>query len=348
MPAARKASLVTMAALALLGTGLAGAAAEEAGGQDHEDMVLIPEGVFTMGGVGPYARRDELPRHRVKIDSFYLDTTEVTNARFRQFVEATGYVTTAERKIDWEELKKGTPPGTPKPPDEKLEPGSMVFKEPAEPGPMDYHRWWHWVKGAEWRHPDGPGSSIEGRDDHPVVHISLEDARAFATWAGKRLPTEAEWEYAARGGLDGKPYAWGEEEPNERSANIFQGEFPIENTEEDRFKTTAPVKSFPPNGYGLYDMAGNVWEWTADCYSPFTYLERVLRDGRGAVSQNPQGPSRCTDPEKQASNLHVVRGGSFLCHPSYCASYRPSARMKLSADTGMCHVGFRCAKDKED
>ncbi|MCA9801660.1 MAG: SUMF1/EgtB/PvdO family nonheme iron enzyme, partial [Cyanobacteria bacterium HKST-UBA02] len=152
-------------------------------------MVKIPAGEFTMGGVGPYARRDELPRHRVKIDSFYLDATEVTNARFRQFVEATGYVTTAERKIDWEELKKGAPPGTPKPPDEKLEPGSMVFKEPTEPGPMDYHRWWHWVNGADWRHPDGPDSSIQGKENHPVVHISLEDARAFASWAGKRLPT---------------------------------------------------------------------------------------------------------------------------------------------------------------
>lgn len=226
-------------------------------------MILIEGAEFTMGTCEQSNTNDALPAQKVKVDGFWIDEHEVTNADFKKFVDATGYVTVAERSVDWEELKKMLPEGTPKPPAENLQPGSLVFTPPNHPVALnDYSQWWSWVNGANWQHPYGPESSIDGLDNHPVVHIALEDAKAFAEWAGKRLPTEAEWELAARGGLTEKEFAWGEElTPNgQYLANFFQGDFPYNNTANDGFASSAPIKSFPPNGFGLYDMVGNVWE----------------------------------------------------------------------------------------
>jgi formylglycine-generating enzyme required for sulfatase activity len=315
------------------------------------DMVWIPGGEFSMGSTDPLARPDEQPVHRVRVDGFWMDATEVTNAQFAAFVKATGYVTVAERKVDWEELKKQVPPGTPKPDDAALAPGSLVFTPPAQPVDLRNHQqWWSWVPGANWRHPAGPGSSIEGKDDHPVVQIAWDDAVAYCRWAGKRLPTEAEWEFAARGGLDGKRNAWGDEPVDAKRANTWQGHFPDRNTAEDGFTGTAPVKRFPANGYGLYDMAGNVWEWCSDYYRPDTYARQVLvAGGLQAVIVHPAGPERSLDPRNPlAPESRVQRGGSFLCNDSYCASYRPSARMAAPPDTGMQHVGFRTVLSAED
>ncbi len=307
-------------------------------------MVWVPGGSFTMGSDDPLARPDEQPMHPVKLDGFWMDATEVTNAQFSAFVEATGYITVAERPIEWEELKKQVPPGTPKPPDEVLKPGSLVFTPPDHP--VDLHRfdlWWQWTLGADWRHPEGPNSSIEGRASHPVVHIAHEDATAYAKWANKRLPTEAEWEYAARGGLDGKVNVWGDAPVNAKRCNTWQGHFPNENTAEDGFVGAAPVRSFAPNGYRLYDMAGNVWEWCSDLYRADAYGVRTRDLTPGAACWNPSGPSRSFDPRNpDAPTSYVQRGGSFLCNDSYCASYRPSARMGCPPDTGLSHVGFRC------
>ena len=304
-------------------------------------MVWIPGGEFTMGTDSDLGWPDEKPAHRVCVDGFWMDATEVTNAQFRAFVAATSYVTTAEKPPSLEEIMSQSPPGTPPPPSEKLVPGSLMFRP--TPGPVDlrdYSQWWHWTSGASWRHPEGPNSNLDGRENHPVVHVSWDDAVAYTRWAGKRLPTEAEWEFAARGGLNGKPYVWGDEpfNPKKPQANIWQGEFPYHNTAEDGFEGTAPVKSFPPNGYGLYDMAGNVWEWCADWYDRNLYRQRA---GRGVVV-NPAGPERSLDPTRPFMPLRVQRGGSFLCNDSYCSRYRPSARHGCSPDTGMSHVGFRC------
>jgi formylglycine-generating enzyme required for sulfatase activity len=309
-------------------------------------MVWIPAGEFVMGTADNFKNKNELPPHRVKLDGFWMDETEVTNARFREFVEATGYVTTAEKPIDWEELKKQFPDGTPKPPDDKLRPGSLVFTPPPGPVPTDKAEvWWKWVNGASWRHPEGPDSTLDGRDDHPVVQVSWEDAAAFAAWAGKRLPTEAEWEYAARGGLAGKRYPWGDEPASDdgpHRANIWHGTFPHLNTKADGHERTAPVKSFPPNGYGLYDTAGNVWEWCADWYRPDAYTGAP----KGAL--NPQGPPKAWDPADPLAPKRVTRGGSFLCHVTYCESYRTAARRGTVGDTGMSHIGFRCVISKSD
>src|SRR5262245_43615033 len=225
-------------------------------------MVWVPGGEFTMGTDAEIGWPDEKPAHRVRVTGFWIDVTEVTNTQFRDFVQATGYVTTAEKPPSLEEIMRQVPPGTSPPPKEKLVPGSLVFKPSTGPiDTRDFSQWWHWTEGANWRHPEGPASNIAGKDVHPVVHVSWDDAVAYAKWAGKRLPTEAEWEFAARGGLDGKTYTWGEEKPGtggKWQANIWQGEFPFKNTAADGFERTAPVKSFSPNGYGLYDMAGNV------------------------------------------------------------------------------------------
>ena len=246
-------------------------------------MVWVGGGEFTMGTDSDLGWPDEKPAHRVRVDGFWMDEHEVTNAQFRAFVEATGYVTTAEKAPRLEEVMAQLPPGSPPPPKENLVPGSLVFTPPAGRVNLDdVSQWWAWTPGANWQHPEGPGSSIEGKDDHPVVHVSWDDAVAYARWASKRLPTEAEWEFAARGGLDGQPYVWGNERPSDTQihANIWQGEFPHQNTVKDGFARTAPVQSFLPNGYGLYDMAGNVWEWCADWYQRDLYRQRRPRRGQ--------------------------------------------------------------------
>lgn len=314
---------------------------------DLTGMVWIPAGEFSMGSVDPLARPDEAPVHRVRVDGFWMDATEVTNAQFAAFVEATGYVTVAERPVDWEELKKQLPEGTPRPPDEALEPGSLAFTPPDHPVDLRrYDLWWTWTHGASWRHPEGPGSSIDDRMDHPVVHVAWDDAVAYAAWAGKRLPTEAEWEHAARGGLDGAVNVWGDEPVGPTRCNIWTGRFPDRNTKEDGFVRTAPVGSFPPNGYGLHDVAGNVWEWCADQYRYDEYARRAGPENTESVIVNPRGPSSSADPRNpDAPVSRVHRGGSFLCNDSYCASYRPSARMAAPPDTALAHLGFRCVSD---
>jgi formylglycine-generating enzyme required for sulfatase activity len=294
-----------------------------------DGMVWIPGGTFLMGN--EHGAPDERPVHEVTVSGFWMDRTEVTNAQFRRFVEATGYVTIAERTPRAADF-----PGAPA---DKLVPGSLVFREP--PGPVAREEWWTWweyLAGACWRHPEGPGSDLAGRDDHPVVHVCWDDAVAYAQWAGKRLPTEAEWEWAARGGLAQKAYVWGDEQVPEGKwrANIWQGRFPRENTKDDGFVRAAPVGSFPPNGFGLLDMSGNVWEWCADWYRPDTYATSPARD--------PRGPESSFDPQEPDIAKRVNRGGSFLCSDSYCIGYRPSARMKSSPDTGLCHTGFRCVR----
>ncbi|MGD9644862.1 MAG: formylglycine-generating enzyme family protein [Pirellulales bacterium] len=312
-------------------------------------MVWIPPGEFTMGSDDPEARDGEGPPHQVRVDGFWIDETEVTNAQFAEFVKATNYVTTAERKPDWEELKKQVPPGTPKPADELLVASSLVFRPPPGPVPLDdVAQWWEWTAGADWRHPEGPKSSLDGRENHPVVHVSWDDAMAYAKWAGKRLPTEAEWERAARGGLEGKPYVWGDDPVSDMrpQANIWQGNFPNENTERDGFFRTAPVKSYPANGFGLYDMPGNVWEWCSDWYRPDTY-DRQLAETGGGVVDNPTGPDSSYDPREPYAPKRVHRGGSYLCNASYCSSYRPGARRGTTPDSSMGHLGFRCVTTPE-
>lgn len=247
----------------------------------YDGMSFIPEGSFVMGGDSIWGRPDEFPRHQVKISSFYMDKHEVTNAQFRAFVEATGYVTTAEQKLDWEEIKKQLPVGTPKPADSILVASSLVFSAPNHAVPLNNSSlWWKWLPGANWCHPEGPQSSIEGKDNYPVVQVSWDDAQAYAKWVGKRLPTEAEWEYAARGGKLKSIYPWGDQPIDQGAlkANIWQGHFPNENTEKDNYYRTSPVMSFPPNDFGLYDMAGNVWEWCSDWYRP-DYYSQCERSG---------------------------------------------------------------------
>ena len=306
-------------------------------------MTWIPGGTYTMGGVGPEARPDEFPRHRVRIDGFYLGLREVTNAEFKRFVDATGYRTVAERPVDWEELRKQLPPDTPKPPDEVLQPGSLVFKPTDRPVPLDdVSAWWAWTSGADWRHPEGPGSTIQGRMDHPVVQVAWEDAVAYCEWAGGRLPFEAEWEFAARGGVEGKPFVWGDAPIDAARANTWTGRFPDRNDATDGHVRTAPVGSYPPNGFGLHDMAGNVWEWCGDQYRSDEYRRRLESRNGDAVIENPMGPKATIDPRNpHAPVSRVQRGGSFLCHPSYCSSYRPSARMATTPDSAGSHVGFR-------
>lgn len=311
----------------------------------HTGMVMIPGGIFEMGGDNDQADPDEYPKHKVKVDAFYMDLTEVTNRQFKAFIDATGYVTTAERKPDWEELKKSIPPGTPRPPDSVLVASSLVFTPTTGPVSLDdYSQWWHWVSGADWAHPGGPQTNLKGKDDYPVVQVSWYDAMAYCKWAGKRLPKEAEWEFAARGGLTGNIYPWGNEHINAGSpkANSWEGKFPYLNEEKDGYVKTAPARSFPPNGYGLFDMAGNVWEWCSDWYSS-TYYEQLRQQGDMAI--NPAGPDKSNDPAEPYAPKRSLRGGSFLCNDSYCSGYRVARRMKSSPDTGLEHTGFRCVKD---
>jgi formylglycine-generating enzyme len=309
-----------------------------------DGMVFIPAGTFSMGGKSDQASPNEFPNHQVQISAFLMDEHEVTNAQFKAFVDATGYVTIAERAIDWEEMAKQLPPGTPKPPDSVLAPGSLVFR--ATEGPVnlrDYSQWWEWVIGADWKHPDGPGSSIDDKMDYPVVHVAYDDAVAYAEWAGKRLPTESEWEWASMGGQQGAKYPWGNEsvETAFTKANFWQGFFPYDNEEKDGFYGAAPVKSFPANGYGLYDMAGNVWEWCSDKYHEDAYK---MAEEQG-LAADPKGPDSFFDPNEPYAEKHVVRGGSFLCNDSYCSGYRVARRMSSSHDSGLNHTGFRCVKD---
>jgi len=305
-------------------------------------MVWIPGGEFSMGvqtpvdvnNVGMQATVDSLPVHRVYVDSFFMDKTDVTNAQFARFVKATGYVTVAERKPRAEDFP-GAPP-------ENLVPGSVIFTAPDHPVPLDDHfQWWSYVPGASWRHPLGPKSSIAGQDNLPVVHVAYEDAEAYAKWAGKRLPTEAEWEFAARGGLAGKPYVWGDEfRPNGKwMANTHQGNFPNSDTGSDGYIGISPVAKFPANGYGLYDMAGNVWEWTSDWYRA-DYYQHLAAEG---IARNPQGPDTAFDPSEPGDTKKKVhRGGSFLCTDQYCSRYMVGTRGKGDVDTGTNHLGFRC------
>ncbi|WP_236977059.1 formylglycine-generating enzyme family protein [Membranihabitans maritimus] len=307
-------------------------------------MVKIPAGEFEMGANSDQADEDEYPKHLVKVDSFLMDVTEVTNAQFREFVDATGYVTTAEKDIDWEEMKKQLPEGTPKPDASMLRAGSLVFKATEGPVPLNNPGyWWAWTTGADWKHPEGPGSNIDGKDQWPVVHISWEDAKAYADWAGKRLPTEAEWEWAAMGGLSKSVYPWGREldKGDTIHANYWQGSFPFKNSEEDGYYLSAPVGDFVANGYGLYDMSGNVWEWCSDLYHFKSYEMNSDRE----VAYNPKGPQESYDPDEPLIEKRVLRGGSFLCNDSYCSGYRVSRRMKGDAKSSYNHTGFRCVKD---
>lgn len=318
-----------------------------AGSPVPDGMVWIPGGSFTQGAVEGdlMAMEHERPAHKVYLDGFFMDTHEVTNEQFARFVKETGYLTIAERALDWEEIRRQLPPGTAKPHDSILKPGSLVFRKTktSVPNLMDYSQWWVWKVGANWRQPSGPGSNLEGKADHPVVHIAYEDALAYCQWAGRRLPTEAEWEFAARAaGDNGNRFTWGNEhEELVNHANTWEGEFPVHNTEEDGYQRTAPVGSYPPNELGLFDMAGNVWEWTSDWYHTGYYSE--LRQ-QGPV-KNPKGAEQPFNPGNSRSRERVIKGGSFLCSDTYCASYRISARMSTTPDSGMEHLGFRTVCD---
>jgi sulfatase modifying factor 1 len=315
-------------------------------GAAPQGMVWISGGEFSMGAqdppdmqhdhVGMQAIEDSRPVHRVYVDGFWMDKTDVTNAEFAKFVASTHYITEAERTPKAEDFP-GAPP-------ENLVAGSVVFAPPDHPVQLnDHFHWWSYVKGANWRHPKGPGSDIKDKENYPVVHVSYNDALAYAKWAGKRLPTEAEWEFAARGGLTGKPFVWGDSfRPDGKyMANTFQGHFPDTNTDEDGFSATSPATKFPPNGYGLYDMAGNVWQWTSDWYRPDYYRQLAAS---GGVTRNPTGPDSSFDPAERGVDKRVMRGGSFLCTDQYCSRYMVGTRGKGEVSTGTNHLGFRCVK----
>ncbi|WP_245827027.1 formylglycine-generating enzyme family protein [Parapedobacter luteus] len=299
-------------------------------GGDDARMVYIQGGKFRMGSA-KFA--DASPVHEVTVDGFWMDEHEVTNAQFARFVAATGYQTVAERPLN--------PKDFPDVPLDVLQPGSAVFTPPARPVDLRSHlQWWKYVVGASWRQPEGPGSSIKGRENEPVVHIAYEDAEAFAAWAGKRLPTEAEWEYAARGGKPNTVYYWGDElKPGGKwLANVYQGDFPVRDAAEDGYEGVAPVKSFEPNAFGLYDMDGNVWEWCSDYYRP-DYYER-------SPTVNPKGPVDSYDPIEPGVVKRVQRGGSFLCNEQYCERYIAGSRGKGEVSSGSNNLGFRCVSDE--
>ena len=310
--------------------------------ENNDGMVSIPAGTLNMGGDNEQADPNEYPKHPVPIEAFYMDATEVTNAQFSDFVQATGYQTVAERAIDWEEMKKNLPEGTPRPHDSIMQPGALVFTKTAGPVALnDPSQWWRWTIGANWKHPSGPTTDISGIMDHPVVQIAWEDADTYCKWAGKRLPTEAEWEWAARGGKENMIYPWGNDAANKGApkANFFQGFFPFENTVKDGFEKTSPVRTFTPNAYGLYDMAGNVWEWCSDWFD-FGYYKKT-----DAKIARDTGPTSAYNPYMPFQQEKVIRGGSFLCNDDYCSGYRNARRMGSTTDTGLNHTGCRCVKE---
>jgi sulfatase modifying factor 1 len=306
--------------------------------REPDAMVFIKGGTFRMGSDKHYP--EEAPAHNVTVSGFFLDPTPVTNAQFRKFVEATGHVTFAEIAPDAKDYPGALP--------HMLKAGSLVFTRPQGAVDLrDWSQWWNFTFGANWRRPYGPGSTINGLDDHPVVHVAFTDAGAYAKWAGKELPTEAEWEFAARGGLDGAEFAWGDELiPNGKyMANTWQGNFPHENLKLDGYERTSPVKTYPPNGYGIYDMTGNVWEWTIDWYTT-----KHTGDAPKAccIPENPRGGAedQSYDPCQPKIKIprKVIKGGSHLCAPNYCRRYRPAARHAEAIDTSTSHVSFRCIK----
>jgi formylglycine-generating enzyme len=316
-------------------------------------MVWIPGGEFVMGSNDRLAKANERPAHNVRVHGFWMDRTPVTNAQFAAFVAATHYVTTAERPPDWNTVRAQLPPGAPRPSDDVLVPGAMVFVGSERPVDLnDFTQWWRYVPGANWRHPQGPESSIAGKDDYPVVQVSYEDAVSYARWAGKRLPTEAEWEFAARGGLKQATYAWGNNfaPAGKRMANVWDGSvqpFPVVDPEGMSEHSTSAVCSYPTNGYGLCDMTGNVWQWVADWYR----ADRFLHEAQGPTPLlDPVGPRDSYDPDEPGVPVNApkraIRGGSFLCSQNYCLSYRPSARRGADPYTSMSHIGFRLVSDK--
>lgn len=322
--------------------------------KSFDGMIKITGGKYDMGGVprsdvpeeaqGSQPRQDEFPQSSVEVSGFWMDETEVTNGQFKQFIDATGYITTAERDISIEEIMAQLPPGTPPPDPSLLKAASLVFRSPSpnQQGQYGVQDWWEIRTGASWKQPQGAGTDIKGKEHLPVVHISWYDAMAYARWAGKRLPTEAEWEYAAHGGEFDKIFPWGNEiKEDEAQANFWQGNFPVENKVTDGFDRLAPVKSYKPNGHGLYDMAGNVWEWCSDWYHAEYYACLSSQE----TATDPSGPDVSYDPYMPAASQKIIRGGSFLCNDSYCAGYRIAARMKSSPDTGLEHTGFRCVRD---
>jgi formylglycine-generating enzyme required for sulfatase activity len=305
-----------------------------AGDSQTENMSWIAGGTFLMGSNDHYP--EEAPAHRVNVNGFWIDRYTVTNAEFKRFVDATGHVTLAERPANPDDYPGAKP--------EMLVPSSVMFAKPPHRVDLrDHYNWWVYTAGADWRHPRGPESSLAGLWEHPVVHVAYEDAEAYAKWAGKELPTEAEWEFAAHGGLDGAEFAWGDEftPGGKHLANTWQGEFPWQNLPDDGFEWTAPVGSFPPNGYGLFDMTGNVWEWTTDWYQDHGKIKKAC-----CTLDNPRGgdAASSTDPRRPGIKIprKVMKGGSYLCAPNYCRRYRPAARMPQDVDTSTCHLGFRC------
>lgn len=303
-------------------------------------MRWIPGGTFLMGSDNPKFP-DEFPAHKVTLDGFWMDETELTNRQFEEFVKATSYVTVAEKAPDRNEVASQAGVNPADIPAENLVPGAICFNSKFDPASLrkDHPLWpyqvWTYIKGASWRHPEGPDSSLDDRMDHPVVHVAWDDAIAYCRWAGKRLPTEAEWEYAARGGLKASEYPWGNDlQPAGKwASNIWQGEFPLENRADDGFRESSPVKTFPPNAFGLYDLSGNVWEWCGDWYRPDYY--------RSSPDRNPVGPVSSVDPLEPTIPKRVQRGGSFMCSDNYCIGYRVAARMKGDLTTGTFHCGFR-------
>jgi formylglycine-generating enzyme required for sulfatase activity len=314
-----------------------------------EGMIWISEGSFIQGAVlqDKMAMSHEKPSHSVYVDGFFMDITEVTNAQFSKFIEDTGHITLAERVVDWEIIKSQLPEGTLKPNDSILQPGSLTFKKTktSVPNLYDFSQWWSWTIGANWKHPNGKDSSINGKENYPVVQVSYEDAQAYCKWAGRRLPTEAEWEFAARGNKKNSIYFWGDDISQlSQNANSWEGEFPVANTKVDGFEKRAPVKSYPPNDFGLYDMAGNVWEWTSDWYNTNYYRELASSNN---LTINPVGASKAFNLNNPYLQEKVIKGGSFLCSASYCASYRVSSRMATSTDSALEHLGFRTVVSSE-